>query len=184
MTDNSSIYANWKFAVSWVIAVVFLYLIALVLVIAYFSVAIVLLYMCFKILLKIMFLAVVGYTIANFAATMKLSGEEREKLTKITKDKVVILISAVVINIDFILASILGNWIYSVTSLGLLIPLVWFSVESWLINKGLWYVTPAGLIAGVLIIPLKIRVKVTPTYFLAGAVGILPLTGKVQRRLV
>ncbi len=180
MADNN---VNWKLAVVWIIATVVLYLLVLVLSILYLGITTYLLYMCLKVLPKIMFLAIVGYTITNFAAVIKLSGEERKKHVKITKDKVIILISVIVMNIDFMLASIIGNWIYTATSIGLLIPLIWFSMESWLIDKGLWYLTPAGLITRIIIIPFKTRAKVTPTYFLAGEVGILSLTGKVQRRL-
>ncbi len=182
MTDNINTSTDWKFAVAWIIAVVVIYLMALVLILLYFGVSIILLFVCFKVLPEIMFLAVVGYTIVNLAAIMRLSNEEREQLVKFAKNKVVFLISVIAMNVDFILASIIGNWIYAVASVGLLIPLVWFSIESWLIDKGLWYLTPAGLIAGVLIVPLKTRIKVTSTYFLAGA-GILPLTGKVQKSL-
>jgi|GEM_PF-5640279 len=175
-------FPNWLFIVAWVIAIAILYTIGLVFTLIYCVIPIILLHGLLKISLKILFLAVVGVSIANFGKIIRLNPEEKKQMVEFIKNKKLVLLSIFIIWIDFTLASVIGDRIYYFASVGLLIPLLWFSVEAWFIEKGLWYLSPAGLITMVITIPLKMKTRIEPTYFLAG-MGILPLAGKVQKSL-
>ncbi len=129
---------------------------------------------------KIVYMGVVGFSAANYGVFIKLTSTELLKLAEIIKSKKDVSIIAVILNyLDFMLAVYVGFLIYGVSSVGLVVPLVWLSLEIYLADKGAWFLTPIGILLKALQF-LKVDMK---NYVLLGPPVTVLAFGKVQKSL-
>lgn len=184
MNENAKGFAI-LFATVWILITLITWIIGLAVSVVYLSPVLFLGLKFFGVSQKIVFFGVVGYTAVNTARMLKVSPEERELIRKIlTKHKRILLITTIAIYVDFALMLILSSNLYQMFSAAILVPLLWYLIEDWVISKGYWFLTPSSLVAGALLKIMKIKQEskdVVSKYYLP---GFIPLTGKVQWKVL
>lgn len=170
--------SSLSFAMGWIIAMVLLFLSGLSSTAAYLLPVWFLGILLLNIPAKIVFFAIVGYATVNITTLLKLSPEERTSTGEsIARHKKVILPITISAYIDFILLLAISSKLCSLSSAGLLVPLVWYLIEDWLIRRGYWYLVPSTLVGQTLIRLTGLKSEKVSTNYLP---GIISLPGKLQ----
>lgn len=128
---------------------------------------------------KIIYMGIIGFSAVNYAIIIRLTKAELKNIEDFIKNKKVTIIAAILNWFDFTVAIITGSFLYTISSAALVIPLVWLSVECYLVDKGLWYLTPMGILIRLLLY-LKVDLK---NYALVGPSVVMLFFGKVQKSL-
>ena len=108
---------------------------------------------------ELVFLALVGYTATNFGVLLRISREEFQKLSATVLQKKTLLAVVIMLYVDFLFAIGVASLFYPSTEAALLIPLMWFSLEKMLSDRGFWFLSPAAVIA---------RIWLRPSCFVQG----------------
>ncbi len=130
--------------------------------------------------MKIIYIGIIGYSAANFSLFMRLPNKEIQNAISFIKNKKIVMYSVIINLLDFTIAIVVGSLLYVISSSALIVPLIWFSVEYYLIEKGLWYLTPGGLMGKLLF--LVNNVDLRRNYMFVGSATLFVL-GKVQKNL-
>ncbi len=108
----------------------------------------------FSIPLEVMLFGILGYSVINLRTLTRTKMEDKKEIiSNFENKKLDLMLGIVIFNFSFILLSVIGNLIYSITSLGLLIPFFWFMGEYWIISKGLWFLSPMSILAKLIKLP-------------------------------
>jgi|Deesub1362A_J573_1020465.scaffolds.fasta_scaffold07720_5 hypothetical protein len=165
-----------KLVVEWSVAVIIMAVVGLAALTAFLTPVLVLSYFVLRIPSKVLFFAVIGRLLSNMRQNLRV-GETRKIYDTMRRKPRVMAILFAVIYVDIVLVVIVSSFLLSMTSAAILLPILWYTLESWLMSVNKWYITPAGILTKIFVVIGGGDFREVPSYLP------MPLIGRVQRRL-
>lgn len=176
MVGKRSKFGPWFFVVGWILGLTLSYLLGFSLTTVYLLPIWGLALFGLNVPISVIFFALVGYTLANIRKLIKLTPEEIERFNELVENKKIVTMALAIVYIDALIVMVVGAKLALIASAGILIPLIWFSLEDWIIDKGYWFLTPSGLVAWLIFKVSNIEGEIPASYYLPG----MPRVVKVQ----